>query len=185
MIWHIQLEIGNINKELLNPISYFNYYFGLNLGELLFASIIGIATFLIASIFFNIILPQNILQLLLCLFIIILGIPITFFLQMIVGTLGFYTNTIWGLQILRKGIIHIFSGIIAPIYLFPKWFQNISEILPFQELIYTPINIWLGTASDINIAFIIFKQILWGVILYIIAKLFFEHAIKNLSINGG
>lgn len=89
------------------------------------------------------------------------------------------------MQILRKAIIQIFSGIIAPITLFPMWFQKLSEILPFKELIYTPINIWLGQISYNEIFFIIIKQIIWGVILYIIAKIFFEHALKKITINGG
>jgi len=36
-----------------------------------------------------------------------------------------------------------------------------------------------------EILFIIIKQIIWGIILYIIAKTFFNHAIKNITINGG
>lgn len=176
---------GQINKELLNPISYFKYYFGINLGELAFATVIGTATFIICSIFWQLNLPANFLDLILCVIVILLGIPITFFIQMIVGTAGFYTNSIWGMQILRRAIIQIFSGIIAPISLFPQWFQKLSVILPFKELVYTPINIWLGQASGNEVIFVIIKQIIWGFILYIVAKSFFNHAVKNITINGG
>ena len=89
------------------------------------------------------------------------------------------------MQILRKAVIQIFSGIIAPITLFPMWFQKLSNYLPFKELIYTPINIWLGEVSYSEIIFVIIKQILWGIILYMIAQKFFKHAIKNITINGG
>ena len=89
------------------------------------------------------------------------------------------------MQILRKAIISIFSGIIAPITLFPVWFQNLANILPFKELIYTPINIWLGQITINDIYFVIIKQVIWGVILYILAKVFFNHAIKKITINGG
>lgn len=176
---------GQINKELLNPITYFQYYFGINLGELGFAVIVGIATFILCTIFWELVLPVNLLNFLLCIIVIIVGVPITFFIQMIVGTVGFYTNSIWGMQILRKAVIQIFSGIIAPISLFPMWFQKISEFLPFKDLIYTPINIWLGQISYTEIIFVIIKQIVWGFILYIIAKKFFNHAVKNITINGG
>ena len=176
---------GQINKELLNPLTYFQYYFGINLGEIAFAIVIGVATFIICAIFWQLALPANLLDFFLCIFVMLLGIPITFFIQMIVGTVGFYTNSIWGMQILRKAVITIFSGIIAPISLFPMWFQNLSQYLPFKELIYTPINIWLGQVSYNEIIFIIIKQIIWGFILYVIAKLFFNHAVKNITINGG
>ena len=89
------------------------------------------------------------------------------------------------MQILRKAIISIFSGIIAPITLFPMWFQNLANILPFKELIYTPINIWLGQITINDIYFVIIKQVIWVVILYILARIFFNHAIKKITINGG
>lgn len=190
-LWGINEDIahsirnGQINKELLNPITYFQYYFGINLGELGFAIVVGIATFILCAIFWELVLPVNLLNFLLCIIVIIIGIPITFFIQMIVGTVGFYTNSIWGMQILRKAVIQIFSGLIAPISLFPIWFQKISEFLPFKDLIYTPINIWLGQVSYTEIIFVIIKQIVWGFILYITAQKFFNHAVKNITINGG
>lgn len=176
---------GNINKELLNPLSYFQYYFGVNIGEMGFALVVGIATFIICSLFWSVTLPVSIINFLLFIIVILLGIPITFFFTMIAGTVGFYSSSIWGMQILRKSIISIFSGLIAPITLFPRWFQNIANILPFKELIYTPINIWLGQITINEIAFVIMKQVLWIVILYVLAKLFFNHAVKKVTINGG
>ncbi len=190
-LWGVNEDIahsirnGQINKDLLNPLSYFNYYFGINLGELGFATFVGLGSFIICSLFWKLILPTSIINFLLCFLVIILGIPITFFIQMIVGTAGFYTDSIWGMQILKKAVIQILSGIIAPITLFPIWFQQLSRWLPFKELIYTPINIWLGNIGINEILFIIIKQIIWGFILYIIAKLFFNHAVKNITINGG
>ena len=176
---------GKINKELLNPLTYFEYYFGINLGEMAFAFVIGFATFIICSLIWGITLPINFANFLLAILVIILGIPVTFFIQMIVGTVGFYSSSIWGMEILKKATISIFSGVIAPITLFPNWFQNLSKILPFKELIYTPVNIWLGQVQTSEIIFVIIKQILWGIFLYIIAKVFFNHAIKKITINGG
>lgn len=89
------------------------------------------------------------------------------------------------MNILKKAVIQIFSGIIAPITLFPMWFQRLSDFLPFKELIYTPINIWLGQVAYSEILLVMLKQIVWGFILYMIAKIFFNHAVNNLTINGG
>lgn len=176
---------GNINKELLNPISYFQYYFGMNLGEISFAFVIGTATFIVCSIFWTVTLPVNVGYFIMFFIVMLLGIPVTFFLQMIVGTVGFYSNSIWGMQILRKSIIAIFSGIIAPITLFPNWFQKLANILPFKDLIYTPINIWLGNITINEIIFVVIKLIIWGILMYLIARTFFNHAVKKVTINGG
>lgn len=179
------IKSGKINKELLSPISYFEYYFGIYLGEIGFAIPVSIATFILCSIFWQVAMPVSVINFILFVLIILLIIPISFFIQMIVGTIGFYTNSIWGMQILRNSIISIFSGLIAPLTLFPIWFQKIANILPFKEFIYTPINIYLGRIELNELGFIVVKLIVWIIILYLIAKIFFNHAVKKITINGG
>lgn len=176
---------GQIHKELLTPISYLQYYFGIYMGEMIFAVIIGILTFIICSFIWGIIPPVSFGNLLLFFIMIIIGLPITYFLQAIVGIVGFYTNSIWGMQILRKSAISILSGIIAPISLFPEWFQIISNFLPFKELVYTPIQIYLGQFPMEQLGWVIIKQIIWVLILYCITKVFFNHAVKQVTVNGG
>lgn len=190
-LWGINEDIahsirnGNISKELLNPMTYFQYCFGVNLGEMAFAFVVGLASFVVCSILWGITLQFNLLNFILAVIIILVGIIISFFMQMIVGTVGFYSSSIWGMQILKKAIISIFSGIIAPLTLFPEWFQKIANILPFKELIYTPVNVLMGNIELNQIWIIIVKQILWVFITYGIAKIFFNHSIKKVTINGG
>ena len=190
-LWGINEDIahsirnGNISKELLNSMTYFQYCFGVNLGEMAFAFVVGLASFIVCSILWGITLQFNLLNFILAVIIILVGIIISFFMQMIVGTVGFYSSSIWGMQILKKAIISIFSGIIAPLTLFPEWFQKIANILPFKELIYTPVNVLMGNIELNQIWIIIVKQILWVFITYGIAKIFFNHSIKKVTINGG
>lgn len=190
-LWGINEDIaysirkGYISRELLNPISYFTYYFGKDLGEMGFALLTAICTFIICNIFWTVLMPVNIWAFLGFICIILLNIPISYFLQMIVGTCGFYTNATWGMQILRKSIISIFSGLIAPLTMFPEAFQKIANILPFKEFFYTPINIYLGKIQGIEILGIIEKQLIWAIIMYAVAKVFFNKAVKKITINGG
>lgn len=179
------IKNGKINKELLSPISYFNYYFGIYIGEVRFALRVSFATFIICSILWQVVMPVSIINFLLFILIVVLTLPISFFIQMIIGIVGFYTNSIWGMKILRKSVISIFSGLIAPLTLFPTWFQKVADILPFKESIYTPINIYLGRIELNEIGFIILKLIIWTILLYVIAKIFFNHAVKKITVNGG
>ena len=179
------IKNGKINKELLSPISYFKYYFGIYIGEVRFALRISIATFILCSMLWQVVMPVNLINLLLFILIVVLILPISFFIQMIIGLIGFYTNSIWGMQILRNSVITIFSGLIAPLTLFPNWFQKIANILPFKEFIYTPINIYLGKIQLNEIGFIIFKLVIWIILLYVITKIFFNYAVKKITVNGG
>ena len=76
---------GRINKELLSPISYFKYYFGIYLGEIGFAIPVSLAVLIICSIFWHIVLPTSWINMVLFLLVIVLILPISFFIQMIVA----------------------------------------------------------------------------------------------------
>lgn len=189
--WGIDGQIGDsirkgqVNRQLLNPISYFQYYFGVKIGETAYLGIVGLATFIICSSIFGVILPTSIFNFMSFIVMILLNCLILFFIDIIIGMCAFYTTMIWGMTVFRKAIITIFSGLIAPITLFPAWFQNISKILPFQEFIYTPVSIYMGMLNNQDILITFGKQILWIIILYVIAKKFYNKAIKNITINGG
>ncbi len=75
-LWGINEDIahsirnGNISKELLNPMTYFQYCFGVNLGEMAFAFVVGLASFIVCSILWGITLQFNLLNFILAVIII-------------------------------------------------------------------------------------------------------------------
>ena len=191
MFWGINdimgeaIREGEILRELLNPISYFSYYFGVRLGEFFEAVIVAVATFIICSILFGALLPSSLINFLFFILVICLGMVIIYFFELILGMSAFYTDAIWGIEVLKRAIINIFSGMIAPIALFPNFFQKIANVLPFKDCIYTPINIYFGNLSTSEIFNVLLKQCFWIFFLYVIAKIIFKKAIKSITINGG
>ncbi len=181
----VSIREGEILRELLNPISYFQYYFGIRIGELIEASIVGFLTFVICSLLFGVLLPTKILDFIMFLVIVLLAIVIIYFFELIIGMSAFYTNSIWGVEIFKRAILSIFSGMIAPIGMFPEFLQKIANVLPFKDCIYTPISIYFGELSNIEILQVIFKQCIWIGIFYVVAKILFNKAVKNITINGG
>ena len=114
-----------------------------------------------------------------------LSVVVVYFFELILGMTAFYTDSIWGIEIFKRAILSIFSGMIAPITLFPNSLQKIANILPFKDCIYTPINIYFGKLNNLEIIQVLFKQVIWIMILYILAKIIFRKAIKNITVNGG
>ena len=53
---------GEVLRELLNPISYFNYYFGIRIGELIEAGTVALITFISCSLLFGVLAPAGILN---------------------------------------------------------------------------------------------------------------------------
>lgn len=176
---------GEILRELLNPISYFSYYFGIRMGELIESGIVSILTFGICSLLFSVLLPAGILNFVFFLIVVFLSVLVVYFFELIIGMMAFYTNAIWGAEILKRAVLSIFSGMIAPIALFPEALQKIANFLPFKDCIYTPISIYFGELSNIEIMQVLLKQCIWIAVLYAIAKIRFSKAVKNITVNGG
>lgn len=176
---------GEILRELLNPISYFTYYFGIRIGELIEAIIVSIFTFIICSLLFGILLPSSILNFIFFLIVICLSVLLIYLFELIIGNMAFYTNSIWGIEVFKRAILSVFSGMIAPITLFPIYLQKIANFLPFKDCIYTPISIYFGELDCLQILYVILKQCIWIILFFIIAKVLFKKTIKNLTVNGG
>ena len=115
----------------------------------------------------------------------VLSIIIIFFIEFIFGLMSFYTTSGWGLQVLKKSLITILSGQIAPIEFFPKVIIKIMNILPFTDLIYSPITTLLGLNSHNEVLLILCRQSIWIILLLILSKTIYNKAIKNVTIYGG
>lgn len=181
----ISITKGEIHRDLLNPLSYFQYNFGKKIGDFVQAVVVGLATFFICHFIWGALMPASIIHLIIFGIMILFSTIILYFFEMIIGMCAFYTNMLWGMEILKRSILMILSGAIAPITLFPQWLQTINQFLPFQEVMYVPINVYLGLQDMTQIPFIIGKQIIWIILLYLLAKVFFNKAIKHITINGG
>ena len=141
--------------------------------------------YLMFLILFGVLLPNGILNFLFFIIIVFLAVIVVYFFELLIGMTAFYTNSIWGVEIFKRAVLSIFSGMIAPITLFPEFLQKIANFLPFKDCIYTPINIYFGELTNMEILQVIMKQCIWIVVLYIIAKIIFNKAIKNITVNGG
>lgn len=192
MTWGINEEMGisirkgTISMELLYPISYMNYFFCYKIGYVIRQlAVISFPALFILIILFKISIPISLSSLLCSLLILSLSVIIVFFIEFLFGLMTFYTSSEWGLQVLKKSLIMILSGAIAPISFFPEILQKIISILPFQDLLYSPITTFLNQNTTSEIYIILIRQGIWILILFLFCKLFYKHAMKQITIYGG
>ena len=111
---------------------------------------------------------------------------ISFVIDFIIGTISFYTESIWGISISKEAVVLFLSGAIIPIKFFPVEMQKILYYLPFSSIYNTPLTILIE--KDINIIYYLQSigvQLCWFIILFIISRAFFNKAIKIVTVNGG
>ena len=103
-----------------------------------------------------------------------------------IGLTSFYTESIWGISSTKDIIILFLSGSLIPLQFFPEAAQKVLKLLPFQAMYHLPLMMLVepeqSTATYLTSLGI---QIFWVVVLLILARLYYNKAIKVLRVAGG
>ncbi|WP_197034496.1 ABC transporter permease [Streptobacillus canis] len=175
---------GDIAIYFIKPISYINKLIFESIGDMLFNFTYLIPALLFSIIYFNVI-DFSLKRTIFFLISIALGSIIYFLLDFMVGLFAFFVNYIWGLLLIKDAIFRFVSGELFPLSFLPKSIETIFSYLPFNYLTYKPILIIFNKVSEKEMLNIIVLQIIWIIILSLIAKYIWSRANKRLSINGG
>lgn len=101
------------------------------------------------------------------------------------GMLAFFTTYIFGMQMAKDALLVFLTGQLIPISFFPEVVQKIFEFLPFTSMVYTPVMIYLGKYTGQELQFVLARQFVWVVLLYLLGGLIWKKATKRLVILGG
>ena len=90
-----------------------------------------------------------------------LGFFVGFLLFATITSLAFWTTRVYSINEFFYALLLLFSGQFVPLTLMPKLIQDIAQYLPFQLLIYFPIQLILGRLSEQQIVQGFVMGILW------------------------
>lgn len=101
------------------------------------------------------------------------------------GMVAFFTTYIFGMMMAKEALLSFLTGQLIPISLFPYTIQQVFAYLPFSSMVYTPVMIYLGKYAGYELAFVMFRQLAWVVILYAIGSVIWNRVTKRLVVLGG
>lgn len=180
------IKDGQISIELLRPMDFQLLSYARRIGVLIFSMFLyGTPAVLIFVVFLDISYPSDFLTILLFIISFILAMSINFFVEFAIGLIGFFTNNGWGLQILKEGLFSFLSGALIPIVLMPGWMQPVINLLPFKDIIYTPLSIYLGIVDGKTGLHLILNQFYWVILLLILSRAMYNILIKKITVQGG
>jgi ABC-2 type transport system permease protein len=81
----------------------------------------------------------------------LMGFLVGFLLSAAITSLAFWTTRVYSIHEFYYALQLLFSGQFVPLTLMPKLVQDIAQYLPFQLLIYFPIQVILGKLSAAQI----------------------------------
>lgn len=115
----------------------------------------------------------------------VLAYLISFYFNVSYGFMAFYLKNLWGADILKECIVNFLSGATIPLAFMPDVLAKVLSFLPFSSLSYTPVMIYMGVYSGAEIALRMLWQVFWLIVMIIISKLIWNHAVKRLCSQGG
>ena len=115
----------------------------------------------------------------------VLAFTIKFLISYFAGLCCFFTSNGYGVIYLRQVITDVFSGALLPLSFYPLWFRRLSNVLPFQSIVYLPTQIFLGRIAVGTAWRLLGVQLLWVVFLWWFDRMFFHLAVRKITIQGG
>jgi ABC-2 type transport system permease protein len=177
---------GAIGSDLLKPTSLFKFWLAKDLGRALFNLFTrGILFMLLFSFFYRLILPHRLDQWFFFLLSLWVSWLATFAWRFLVNLSALWTPDARGVARMAFSLSQFFSGFIFPLRLMPDWFYRFCYLTPFPSMLNTPIEIYLGTLSGLDMALALLSQAAWFFILTVIGIVVMRAGLRRLVVQGG
>lgn len=177
---------GDLSNYLVRPINYLAFWFAQDIGDKVMN--ISFAIFELAALFL-ILKPPVFIQtdpsfLALAVVSSVIAIFLYFFLNFLIGLVGFWSPEVWAPRFIFIILITFFAGGLFPLDILPETIYEIAKFLPFTYLIYFPIKIYLGQLSAVQIYSGLAVAIIWVAILYLVVKFVWQRGLKIYTAYG-
>ncbi len=176
---------GQIAVELTRPIDMQLRIMAESFAEILVFFVQRLPLFLIAFLFFGMRLPTDPALWLAFTVSLFLGQLVLFLFDWMFACLAFYVTETWGLSVVRVGAASFFSGALVPLVMMPDWLQNLAAGLPFAQALAVPISFLSGISTWADAPQIWLVQLLWLLALFILSRVVFSIAVRQVTVQGG
>lgn len=188
LVWEIgrNIQSGKIVLDLLRPFKYKQFVFWENSGVLVVNFIVTfIPTFIIVAVMTKGTIPMG-WNLVYFFAAFIFSIIINYNIDFIVGTICLYTESIWGINIMKQMIVSLLSGATIPLAFFPERAVNVIKYLPFRAIYDTPLTLLMTrNPSPEDVLSKLGMSLFWVVAISLFSAVFWRISVKQVTVNGG
>ena len=182
------IQSGKIVLDLLKPMRFRKYTFWTYSGNHVVQFVLTfIPTFIVVMIVTGgaIKLGLNLLWFIIAT---VFALLLNYNIEMLVAPICLFTESSWGINIVKETIVLLLSGATIPLAFFPEKARMVVQYLPFRAVYDIPLSILLGkSGSDTwqGLVSLFGLQIIWLIILTIAGNLFWNCAVTKITVNGG
>ena len=99
--------------------------------------------------------------------------------------MAFYTSYVWGLSMLRGGLIAFFSGALLPLAFMPDGLRAVALTLPHTQVVALPAALLSGQTPMSEVPRVLLTQLLALAVLYPLSRWVFARAVRRVTVQGG
>ena len=180
-----RIRTGDVALDLTRPIDYQKARLSEALGVAVFEFLTAVFVGTLVVLAFGGMEPPTLSAGLLFTVSLLLVLPLKFGIIYMSSLICFWTTNYLGVSWSRLAITNIMSGALVPIVLFPGWLQAIAGVLPFQAIVWTPGQIYLGRLTGVDALRALAVEAGWALGLWLLARMMWRVAVRKLVIQGG
>ncbi|MBC7327254.1 ABC-2 family transporter protein [bacterium] len=187
--WEITSDIrdGNLSNYLLRPLSYQLYFFSTRLGANIPYSLIGAGITIIFIIFLapDFYIPSNPLTIPLFLISLLLAMLLALQFTYLFSLSAFWLEESSSVNLFVDIFIPLMAGNLLPLDLFPTFISRLFKALPFNYLLYFPIDIYLERLPFSSIFRGFLVEMVWIAFLQLLIAVVWRRGIRRYTAVGG
>jgi ABC-2 type transport system permease protein len=181
-----KIQDGSLSGELIKPVHPMLTSALVNNVAFKMLSMMGLTPIWVILYFlfkpdFSNVAFQNVL---LAIPVMVIAFLIGYLLSATITALAFWTTRIYSIHEFYFALILLFSGQFVPLPLMPKVIQDIAQYLPFQLLLYFPIQLILGKLSADQIVMGYLMAGVWLVLAAFLFNIVWRNGVKRYSAVG-
>lgn len=179
-----EVNSGEIIIPLTRPFKYMLNHLAIEFGITSFFILLVDLPVMLISILFFFMAPKNLAYFLLSMTVVLLGSLLYFMFSFCFGLISCWIKKYGGLGRLKTGIIDVLSGKYIPLNFFPAPVLAVLNFLPFSYLAFAPANIFLGKISYLESLCVIIMEAIWIAFFYVIYRIIWKYAKKQITGEG-
>lgn len=142
------LKTGDVAIWLLKPLSYPLYLFANESGSFLYRLLTQvIPTIAVTALFYGMLPPESLFHGAMFLAYWALAFTLLFLMSAFAGLMAFWLMTSFSLDWMLGALMHLFAGLLVPLWFYPEPLATIARHLPFAWVAYYPNAVYLGRLS--------------------------------------
>jgi len=181
-----RVRLGLVTSDLLRPIGFLPYQAAGALGDVASNASLAVPAYLLGIWFLGgALVPDNLAAFGLGLVSGALAMLVNFGISYLLVQACFVTHSLYGVYFTRIALHQTFSGLVAPLALFPPALKRVAEFLPFRHVIDTPVSIWLGHVEWRAASALVFEQACWAALLLFTGMGLLGLVLRQHQVQGG